>query len=88
MDEDFVVNETPGICGGYPRIGSTRIAVRSLVEVYLDTNENLDETIGMFPQLPEQHVKGAIDWWHQHPDRVNEDIARNERAWAELTGQR
>ncbi|MGI8856348.1 MAG: DUF433 domain-containing protein, partial [Thermomicrobiales bacterium] len=45
MDEDFVVNETPGICGGYPRIGSTRIAVRSLVEVYLDTNENLDETI-------------------------------------------
>jgi uncharacterized protein (DUF433 family) len=88
MREDFIINETPGICGGYPRIGHTRIAVRSLVEVYLDTNKDIEQTAEMFPQLSKRQVKHAIAWWRENPERVNEDIARNERAWAEITSQR
>ncbi len=87
MSEDFFVSETPGICGGYPRLGHTRIAIRSLVEVYLDTKD-VRQTAEMFPQLPRHQIECAIAWYRAHPTRVNEDIERNAHAWAELTGQR
>jgi uncharacterized protein (DUF433 family) len=78
------IRETPGINGGYPRIGDTRIAVRTVIERYRATG-SLEETIGAFPQLTREQVEAALAYYHAHPARVDEDIARNARTWAELT---
>jgi hypothetical protein len=32
-------------------------------------------------------VRGALDYYATYPDRVDEDRARNSRAWSKLTDQ-
>lgn len=84
---DTTIRETPGVCGGYPCVGHTRISVRSVVIIYRETGHNFEETAAVFPQLTREQIQAALDYYERHPARVDEDIARNARAWAELTGQ-
>jgi uncharacterized protein (DUF433 family) len=76
------IHETPGVCGGYPCIGHTRIPVRCVIEVWRDTD--LAHVTAMFPQLTEYQITAALDYYHAHPARVDEDIARNARSLAAL----
>jgi uncharacterized protein (DUF433 family) len=85
---DTRIWETPGVCGGYPCIGRTRITVRNIVVVYKETNEDFEQTVGMYPQLTREQVQAALDYYAAHPARVDEDIERNARTLAELKGQR
>ena len=73
-----VVRETPGVCGGYPRVGNSRMPVRSLVIAYRETGD-VDLVIETFPTLTPDQVRGALAWY-EHPSRVDEDIERNEQA--------
>lgn len=77
------IRETPGVCGGYPRVGETRIPVRVIVEC---ARAGLDVVgiLAMYPDLTREQVQGALDYYAQHPERVDEDIATNERALAAL----
>ena len=79
----YDVRETPGVCGGYPCIGRTRIPVRMIVELYLDTN-SIEQTAAMFPQLTLEQVREALAYYRDFPARVDEDIARNARTEARL----
>ena len=80
---DTVVREVPGVCGGYPIIGNTRIAVRLVVEAHRQTGR-LDRTVEAFPQLAPEQVKAALDYYQANPSRVDEDIARNARTLSAL----
>jgi uncharacterized protein (DUF433 family) len=82
IDHPFV-SETPGVGGGYPQVRGTRTPVRCLVEVYRSTG-SLERTAAMFPHLSQDQVRGGLDYYAEHPDRVDEDIERNARALAEL----
>jgi uncharacterized protein (DUF433 family) len=77
------VSETPGVGGGYPQVRSTRTPVRCLVEVYRST-ESIERTAAMFPHLSQEQVRGALDYYAEHPERVDEDIERNARALTEF----
>jgi uncharacterized protein (DUF433 family) len=79
----YDIRETPGVCGGYPCIGGTRIPVRMIVELYRDTDD-LDQTAAMFPQLTRQQVEEALAFYRDFPARVDEDIARNAATLARL----
>lgn len=83
MDESTLIRETPGVCGGYPCIGDTRIPVRMIVELYRDTRD-VARTAAMFPQLSRRQVEAALAYYRDCPERVDEDIARNARALADL----
>jgi uncharacterized protein (DUF433 family) len=72
----IVVRETPGVCGGYPCVGDTRIPVRCLVTAYRQLS-TFDEVVACFPTLSRDEVRAALDWYIVHPERVNEDIERN-----------
>jgi uncharacterized protein (DUF433 family) len=74
-----MIAEYPGVNGGYPVAEPTRIAVRLVVEAFRETGD-LDETVEVFPQLSRQQVQAALGYYRDHPVRVDEDIARNERA--------
>ena len=80
------IRETPGINGGYPRIGDTRIAVRTIVERYRATG-SVEETMCAFSQLTREQIEAALAYYREHPARIDEDIARNARTWAELTAR-
>ena len=77
------VTETPGVCGGYPCVANTRIPVRLIVEFYRET-PNADAILAIYPQLSREQIEGALAYYAEHPERVDEDIERNSRALAEL----
>jgi uncharacterized protein (DUF433 family) len=82
---DTTIRETPGVCGGYPRIGNTRIAVRHVVQAYRQTG-SLERTAEFFDMLTRDQIQAALDYYEAHPERVDEDIERNVRAGEELAG--
>ena len=84
---DTTIRETPGVCGGYPRVGHTRVSVRSIVVVYKETGNDFEQTATVFDMLTREQIRAALLYYRAHPARVDEDIERNARAWAELTGQ-
>jgi uncharacterized protein (DUF433 family) len=84
---DTMIRETPGVCGGYPRVGHTRVSVRSIVVVYKETGGDFEQTAAAFDMLTREQIQAALDYYQAHPARVDEDIERNARAWTEITGQ-
>jgi uncharacterized protein (DUF433 family) len=85
-DEETIIRETPGVCGGYPCIGNTRIPVRVVVEA-LRAHGSAEAAAEYFPQLSRAQVDAALAYYADHPARVDEDIASNNRAFAELVSR-
>jgi uncharacterized protein (DUF433 family) len=79
------VSEVPGVNGGYPVVRGTRTPVRVIVKYYRETRD-LAQVQDALGHLSSQQLAGALDYYQQHPARVDEDIARNDQAWAELQG--
>jgi uncharacterized protein (DUF433 family) len=82
-ENDPYVGEYPGVCGGYPVIRDTRISVRTVVNLHRQ-GAGVEEMAEMWPHVSKERIQGALDYYARHPARVDEDIERNERAWAEL----
>jgi uncharacterized protein (DUF433 family) len=80
------VHETPGIGGGFPQVRNSRTPVRCIVLTHRATND-FDQTLERYSYLPREDVRGALDYYAAYPERVDEDIAREERAWAEHQGR-
>jgi uncharacterized protein (DUF433 family) len=79
------VAEYPGVCGGYPVIRNTRIPVR--IVVWLRRTLSVGEIRSeWYPYLSEERIQGALDYYAAHPERVDEDFERHERAYAEAHG--
>jgi uncharacterized protein (DUF433 family) len=85
-ETEVSIRETPGVSGGYPCIGNTRIAVRLIVEAYRATG-SIEKVADFYGQLTREQIEAALLYYREHPARVNEDIERNARAWAELTSR-
>lgn len=79
MMRTLFISETEGVCGGYPCIGDTRVPVRTVVLAYRQSDD-FDEVAKAFPQLTRDEIRYALDWYIKHPERVDEDIRRNEQA--------
>ena len=75
-DNEMGIHETPGVSGGYPCIGATRIPVRTVVQLYAVT-ESVDAVADELPQLTHEQIEDALAYYRAHPARVDEDIARN-----------
>ena len=83
---DAAIRETPGVCGGYPCIGYTRVPVRLVVESYRATG-SLEKVVQLYDMLSREQIQAALAYYKAHPDRVDEDIERNRRASEELTAR-
>jgi uncharacterized protein (DUF433 family) len=80
------VEETPGIGGEYPQVKGTRTPVRVVVNLYRQTPD-IAKTAALLPHLTEAEIRGALEYYAECPARVDEDIERNARAWAEPQAQ-
>jgi uncharacterized protein (DUF433 family) len=74
---DITINETPGVSGGYPCIGDTRIGVRHVVEAYRELGNIRRVKTQALPQLTHRQVRAACTYYQENPARVDEDIERN-----------
>ena len=81
------INETPGVCGGYPCVGDTRIPVCLIVEFYRGLGD-IEGVAAMLPQLTLEEIRGALAYYEAFPARVDEDIATNAAALAEIQARR
>lgn len=77
------VHEVPGVCGGYPVIRNTRIMVSLIVELTRQ-GATVNELSQHYPHVGREAIQGALDYYAAHPARVDQDIERQERAWAEI----
>jgi uncharacterized protein (DUF433 family) len=80
------INETPGVCGGYPCIGNTRIPVRVVVTAYRNLG-SVARVAEAYPQLSAAQVEAALEYYRAHPVRVDEDIETDARAEEETVGR-
>ncbi len=85
-DEETIIRETSGVCGGYPCIGNTRIPVRVVVEA-LETYATIEAVAEYFPQLSRAQINAAINYYRVNPARVDDDSETNNRAFAELVSR-
>ena len=82
MTEHPYVYEVPGNNGGYPVVRNTGIPVRTLVLVYREIGD-FEELVQLYSSLSREQLAGVLDYYATYPDRVDADIERNARAWAE-----
>jgi uncharacterized protein (DUF433 family) len=80
------VEEIAGNNGGYPVVWGTRTPVRTIVKYYRWSG-SVDEVVKRLGHLTREQVQEALDYYVANPARVDEDITRNERVWAERHGQ-
>jgi uncharacterized protein (DUF433 family) len=81
--ERYGVRETPGVCGGSPCVGNTRIPVRLIVEFTRD-GATIADLLEMYPHLTSEQLHGALAFYADHASRIDEEIAANARALAEI----
>jgi uncharacterized protein (DUF433 family) len=74
-----VIAEIPDVNGGFPVIAPTRIAVRLVVEAVRECDD-VDQVVEAFPQLTREQIQAALDYYGEHPERIDQDIERNARA--------
>ena len=58
MTDHPFVRETPGVAGGYPCVGETRIPVRLIVE-FTREGVTVEQLLAMYPQLTAEQIRGA-----------------------------
>ncbi len=80
--DDRYVNEVPGVNGGYPVVRPTRIPVRTIVKFYQELGD-VERVHELLSTLSREQIQGALDYYAAHPQRVDEDIERNDRVWRE-----
>jgi uncharacterized protein (DUF433 family) len=72
-NSDSLILETPGICGGSPRIRNTRIPVRSLVQ-YRQYGTSDTELLEIYPTLHQGDLEAAWNYYALHQDEIDQEI--------------
>jgi uncharacterized protein (DUF433 family) len=73
---DNYVECRPGHNGGYPVLKRVNVSVRVIVE-HSRQVPNLEELCAAVPQCTADEIRAALDYYHDHPRLVDEDIDRN-----------
>jgi uncharacterized protein (DUF433 family) len=73
-----VIEKTPGVCGGEPRIAGTRIAVRTLV--LLHRSGRSKEAMASDYGLASDQVEAAMRYAAKYGDEIEALIERNRNA--------
>ena len=75
------IKSTPGVCGGDPCVGNTRITVYGL-ELELKINSGCNdrrELLDAYPGLSQDDLNNAWEYARLHADEIEHQIAENNR---------
>jgi uncharacterized protein (DUF433 family) len=74
IDIGTLIVQTPGICGGRPRIAGTRIAVQNIA---IDFNAGIkpEEIVAERAQITEAQVYAALAYYYANKAEIDREIA-------------
>ncbi len=76
------IESTPGVRGGKPRIAGTRICVSDVV-LWTEQGRSPEEIVTDFPQLSLASVYASLAYYHDHRERIDQQIRESEEFAAE-----
>jgi uncharacterized protein (DUF433 family) len=78
------IEQTPGICGGKPRIAGHRIRVQDIAIWYEHLGMTADEIVSEHPDITLADVHAALSYYYDHRAEIQEDIRASDALVAEL----
>ncbi len=72
------IEQTPGVCGGKPRIAETRIRVQDIAIWHERLGRSADEIVSSHPQLTLAGVYGALSYYHAHRELIDAQMKQSE----------
>lgn len=76
--EQGLIECTPGVCGGRPRIAGHRIRVQDVAIWHESLGMTPDEIVGEHPGLGLADVYAALAYYHEHLDEIRANIVADE----------
>ena len=81
------IEQTPGVCGGKPRIAGYRIRVQDIAVWHEHLGMSADEIVAEYPDITLADVHAALAYYYDHRAEIQEDIRRGEQLVAEIRAQ-
>lgn len=78
------IEMTPGVCGGRPRIGGTRIRVQDVYVWFEREGKSADEIVSQHPQLKLADVHAALAYFWDHRDEILAKMREDETLVASM----
>jgi len=78
------IEQTPGICGGKPRIAGSRIRVQDVVVWHERMGLSVDEIVSRYPQLSLAGVYAALAFYHDHRAEIDAQMEAGEKLVEEM----
>ena len=82
-DIGSLITQTPGICGGRPRIAGTGVSVRRIVGWY-KMGETPEEIVTQIPHLTLAQVHAALAYYHANREEMDAAMAAEEAEYDRL----
>jgi len=81
--------QTPGICGGVPRIAGTRITIDWIVGQMIYAGRTLDEMVAEYAHIPltPAQLHAALSYFYDHQVEVDNLIEESKTQLAEVRRQ-
>jgi uncharacterized protein (DUF433 family) len=73
-DIGTLITQTPGICGGRPRIAGTSVSVRRILRWY-QLGYTPDEIQAEIPHLSLAQIHAALAYYHANRDGLDQEMA-------------
>jgi uncharacterized protein (DUF433 family) len=77
------IEKVPGVCGGRAVIAGTRIRV-AIILGCTRMGMTVEEILQSYPHLRPSDVHDALAYAYEHPEEIEEDIAADDEAAAQL----
>jgi uncharacterized protein (DUF433 family) len=78
------IEQTPGVCGGKPRITGHRIRVQDVAVWHEHLGLTADQIVAEHPEITLADVYAALAYYFDHRAEIQEDIRRGEAVMTEL----
>ena len=82
-DIGTLIAQTPGICGGRPRIAGTGVSIRRIVGWY-KMGFSPEEIADQYGHLNLAHVHAALAYYHANRDQMEAELAEEEPEYDRL----
>ncbi len=82
----FIV-QTPGVCGGRPRIAGTGVSIRRIVGWY-KMGLTPEEIADQYGHLNLAQVHAALSYYHANRDRIEAELGEEEAEYDRLEARR
>ena len=82
-DIGSLIAQTPGICGGRPRIAGTGVSIRRIVGWY-KMGSSPEEIVDQYGHLNLAQVHAALAYYHANRDQMDAELADEEAEYDRL----